>query len=161
MESNGRERRNRYYTIGSYRALVAQENLDQSSAGYSDIDLSQVGDFYPFGPEAFYSDNAALIKHQDREMKVAKHAKKPGKVRKNPILPDGTVKKGRPRKHRLKVEDDEAPLSKKRKRKLAENGELGLSETQQSPPAKKQRLDTDQGLSVMGLTFIILTFCRR
>ncbi|KAJ7225932.1 hypothetical protein GGX14DRAFT_548620 [Mycena pura] len=147
METNGRERRNRYYTIGSYRALVAQENLDQSSAGYSDVDLGQVGDFYPFGPEAFYSDNAALIKHQDREMKmkIAKHAKKPGKLRKNPILPDGTVKKGRPRKHRLKAEDgDEAPLSKKRKRK-AENGALSLSETQQSPPAKKQRLDAQQG----------------
>lgn len=147
METSGRERRNRYFTIASYHALVAQENLDKSTAGYADVDLNCVGGFLPFGPEAFYTNDAALFKHQDRDARVIKTGGRK-KVRKNPILADGSVKKGRPRKdQQAKTEDGEAePAPKKpRKRKLADDAAAGPSEPKKGPPAKKRRLNAKQG----------------
>ncbi|KAJ7139701.1 hypothetical protein C8R44DRAFT_694295 [Mycena epipterygia] len=146
METSGRERRNRYFTIASYHALVAQENLDKSTAGYADVDLDCVGGFLPFGPEAFYTDDAALFRHQDRDARVIKTGGK-RKVRKNPILADGSVKKGRPRKdQQAKTEDGEAePAPKKpRKRKLVDDAAAGPSEPKKGPPAKKRRLNAKQ-----------------
>ncbi|KAJ7102344.1 hypothetical protein B0H15DRAFT_814236 [Mycena belliarum] len=144
METSGRERRNRYYTIASYHALVAQENLDKSTAGYGDIELGLTGGFWPFGPEAFYTDQEALIRHQDRDARMTRSSGKAKKVHKNPLLPDGTVKKGRPKKVRPKNEDDEEVKPKKpRKRKLAEDEAAGLSEAHK-PPTKKRRLSGQQ-----------------
>ncbi|EEB92638.1 hypothetical protein MPER_08822, partial [Moniliophthora perniciosa FA553] len=44
METVGRERRRRYFIISGYRKLVEKdsENLDQSTAGYADIDASDL-----------------------------------------------------------------------------------------------------------------------
>ncbi|KAJ7456579.1 hypothetical protein FB451DRAFT_1048140 [Mycena latifolia] len=142
METSGRERRNRYYTIASYHALVAQENLDKATAGYGHVDLSLAGGFLAFGPEAFYTDDAALIKHQDRDARITRQTGK--KVRKNPLLPDGTVKKGRPRKVRPEGDDDEPRARKPRKRKLADDEAAGPSEPKKGPPAKKRRLNAKQ-----------------
>ncbi|KAJ7293167.1 hypothetical protein C8J57DRAFT_1268269 [Mycena rebaudengoi] len=137
METSGRERRSRYYTVASYRSLVAQENLDKTTAGYTDIDLTQAGGFMPFKPEAFYSDEGALNKHRDRDGRV------PAKPRErtNPILADGTVKKGRPRKHQ---KDGEGEAPRKRKRKVADDEAAGQEEPKKRPPAKKRRLDEPQ-----------------
>ncbi|KAF7340022.1 B-block-TFIIIC domain-containing protein [Mycena venus] len=139
METSGRERRNRYFTIASYQTLVAREKLDKDSAGYADVDLSDVGGFYPFAPETFYTDHAALIKHQDRDARLVRNpSNKPSKKKsayKNPLLPDGTVKKGRPRKERPEGEEFKP---RKRKRKV-EDGEAGPSE-----PKKKRRLNGKQ-----------------
>ncbi|KAJ7124740.1 hypothetical protein C8R43DRAFT_31912 [Mycena crocata] len=142
METAGRERRHRYYTIASYHALVAQENLDKSSAGYNDVHLNQVGGFFPFTPEAFYNDPKALFQHQDRDARVVKNPGK--KIRKNPILPDGSVKKGRPRKERPKDEyGEEIEPRKKRKRKVDDDGAAG-PEPKKGRPSKKQRLDVQE-----------------
>lgn len=155
METSGRERRSRYYTVASYRSLVAQENLDKTTAGYTDIDLTQAGGFMPFKPEAFYSDEGALNKHRDRDGRV------PAKPRErtNPILADGTVKKGRPRKHQ---KDGEGEAPRKRKRKVADDEAAGQEEPKKRPPAKKRRLDEPQGpISSFAPCNRSLTPCRR
>ncbi|KAJ7042665.1 hypothetical protein C8F04DRAFT_1390618 [Mycena alexandri] len=161
METSGRERRNRYFTIASYKALVAQENLDKTSAGYTDVDLSDVGGFFPFPPEAFYKDLKALVSHQDRDARLTRAPQKSKpKPRKNPLLADGTVKKGRPRKIRAdgtefkprkprkpKVESEAGPSEPKkapRKRKAEDDATAGPSEAKKAPPAKKRRLNAKQ-----------------
>lgn len=157
METSGRERRNRYFTIASYQTLVAQEKLDKDSAGYADVDLSKVGEFFPFGPEAFYTEHAALLKHQDRDARLTRNAPKK-KARKNPLLADGTVKKGRPRKER--PDGEESKPRKSRKRKLADEEEAGPSEPKKAPPAKKRRLNAKQGYTkhVFALFFSDIQF---
>ncbi|KAJ7785880.1 hypothetical protein B0H16DRAFT_1488336 [Mycena metata] len=160
METSGRERRNRYFTIASYKALVTQENLDKMSAGYTDVDLSDVGGFFPFAPEAFYTDLKALIVHQDRDARLTRAPQKQTpKPRKNPLLADGTVKKGRPRKinadgteskprkRKPKVEGEAGPSEPKkapRKRKAEDDATAGPSEPKKAPPAKKRRLNAKQ-----------------
>ncbi|KAJ6519412.1 hypothetical protein C8R45DRAFT_1066116 [Mycena sanguinolenta] len=147
METSGRERRNRYFTIASYQALVAREKLDKDSAGYADVDLSNVGEFFPFTREAFYTDYAALTNHQDRDAKYVKDAsdkpsknkKNKNKTLKNPVMADGTVKKGRPRKEPPAGEE-----WKPRKRKRQEDGEAGPSQPKKAPLAKKRRLNAKQ-----------------
>lgn len=144
METSGRERRNRYFTIASYQALVAREKLDKNRAGgYADVDLSNVGGFFAFAKESFYTEHAALVKHQDRDAKLMRNpSNKPGKKKaptKNPLLADGTVKKGRPRKE---LPEGEEFKPRKRKRK-PEDGEDGPSEPKK--PAKKRRLNAKKG----------------
>ena len=139
METSGRERRHRYYTVASYRKLVTKENLDNSTAGYADVDFTIVGGFLEFNPNLFYSDQNTLHKYQDdfkdkTRAKIAKPRKHPLK---NPILPDGTVKQGRPRKYA--VGEDPKSRRKENKRKRDEEADHGrISETEQ--PAKKRRL---------------------
>jgi len=101
METNGRERRHRYFTLLNYQKLVSQEALDQSSAGYDETVKNGVGGFFPQDAGAFYEDDAALATYQDSfniddGTRLAKKSKK--RKFKNPMLPDGTVKKGRPTK---------------------------------------------------------------
>nr|GAT43664.1 predicted protein [Mycena chlorophos] len=145
METSGRERRNRYYTLASYEALIAQEGFDKTSSGYSDIDREHIGGFYPLSASLFYTDTKALFAHQDSDLRAlnkvaaAANGSKPKgrlKVYKNPLLPDGTVKKGRPKK--VEDGDGDAP-KKKRKRKQAAEGDDESAE--KSPPKKKARLD--------------------
>jgi hypothetical protein len=100
METHGRERRNRYYNLASYCDLVTRENLEHSTDAYTDIDFTDVGGFARLDPSLFYEDDAQLFECQDRfqgneNTKTGKARKHPYK---NPILPDGSVKLGRPRK---------------------------------------------------------------
>ncbi|KAF7306563.1 B-block-TFIIIC domain-containing protein [Mycena indigotica] len=141
MESSGRERRNRYYTLASYLDLVAEEGLDQGNSGYAEIDRAQVGNFHPFTSDLFYSNVAALNAHQDSDLRMLLKgpSKASSKIRKNPLLPDGTVKKGRPRKQKEEGDGDDKP-SRKRKRKQEDNED-------QKRPTKKSRTDGDPGAS--------------
>ncbi|KAJ3764305.1 hypothetical protein EV360DRAFT_31693 [Lentinula raphanica] len=65
LETSGRERRHRYFTISAYRILVERENLDKSSAGYGDVDLDNVGGFMHVDPGQFYQDDEELHRYQD------------------------------------------------------------------------------------------------
>ena len=142
METSGRERRHRYYTVASYRKLVTKENLDPSTAGYADVDFTNVGGFLEVDPNLFYKDQNALHSYQDdfKDNAKAKNAKLRKYPPKNPILPDGTVKQGRPRKY--PVGEDPKSLRKATKRKRDEGAlEDGKTlETEQTQPAKKRRL---------------------
>ncbi|KAH0590291.1 hypothetical protein H2248_000453 [Termitomyces sp. 'cryptogamus'] len=143
METSGRERRHRYFTVASYRQLLAKEKLDNNSAGYSDVDFSNVGEFLPVNANLFYKDQNALHQYQDS----FKDTEKPsGKKRtlKNPILADGTVKQGRPRKYPV-GEDPKSLRKQAQKRKLEEAVPAEKEENGQPGPNKKRRLTTTEG----------------
>ena len=65
METSGRERRHRYYTVANYYKLVSEESLDKSSACFSDIDLVDIGSFYAIRSELFYENDNELAHRQD------------------------------------------------------------------------------------------------
>jgi oxalate---CoA ligase len=56
METHGRERRWRYFTLASYRTVIANEKLDDQDGPYSSFDFSCVGGFAPVVVDDFYSD---------------------------------------------------------------------------------------------------------
>ena len=139
METSGRERRHRYFTIAAYHELIARESLDNSS-GYSDIALIQVGDFLPTSPDLFYDDDNALFKYQDSfkdmEKKTQNTRRRPLK---NPILADGSVKQGRPRKRSITEESKPGKRGAKRKREEVESEGVNLAHILESPETKKRR----------------------
>lgn len=156
METSGRERRHRYYTVSAYRTLVAKENLDQGSAGYADVDFSAVGGFFPVDPGTFYEEEETLFEYEDtfkdnqNATKKGKHRKKPLK---NPVLPDGSVKQGRPRKNN--ADGSEQPVKPRpatKKRKLEEMAEdqdaAGPSEVKKRAPRKKKRVDVEEAVTL-------------
>lgn len=124
METSGRERRHRYYTVKNYQKLVSQEALDKESAGYHDTGHASCGGFYQLPADMFYRDEGELRMYQDsfKGDELSQPPKKATKrAPKNPILPDGTVKRGRPRKHPPKAEDPRpSSQSSKRKREGAD-----------------------------------------
>ncbi|ESK95510.1 hypothetical protein Moror_12696 [Moniliophthora roreri MCA 2997] len=132
METVGRERRHRYFIVSEYRRLVEKENLDQSTAGYADIDMSDSGNFLNVDATAFYEDEDYLRQYQDCFRDGGTSAKVRKKPPVNPILPDGSVKQGRPRK---KVVDDDGNVVEGsiKKRKRADNGD------EDAPPKKRGR----------------------
>src|ERR1700692_1342801 len=65
METFGRERRHRYYTVAAFRTLVAREALDDSATGYTDIDYSAIGGFSSMHPDAFFQDERILMIYSD------------------------------------------------------------------------------------------------
>ncbi|KAH9912240.1 uncharacterized protein BXZ73DRAFT_107525 [Epithele typhae] len=110
-ETHGRERRYKYYTAAHYRALAEEEQFDDNDGAV----------------DAFYEDAEALDAYLQRM--TAERMKGPGKKEHiNPILPDGSVKKGRPRK------SDVASEKKGKKRKRDEEEGEGVE-----PPPKKKR----------------------
>ncbi|KAF7975758.1 hypothetical protein HWV62_8551 [Athelia sp. TMB] len=143
METFGREHRHRYFTMASYRAAVAKEGLDDAVSGYAAIDFSVVGGFAPIPSEWFYEDEATINRFADTCRYKAvpgegKAGSKPKKARVNPILPDGSVKLGRPRKH-------PEGSRRKGKRKRDEDGEDVKEPTSPAPkrgrPPKKARIE--------------------
>ncbi|KDR85305.1 hypothetical protein GALMADRAFT_52101 [Galerina marginata CBS 339.88] len=146
METSGRERRHRYFTVANYCSLVAREELDKSSAGYADVDFNDVGGFLPLAAESFYETRSELKLYSDvfkdnDKTRVPKPRKRPLK---NPILPDGKVKRGRPRKNTTQVGRDSnllASQNAKRKRKdVQESSQFSPEE----PPKKKTRTTNKQ-----------------
>jgi oxalate---CoA ligase len=125
---------------------VTKENLDNSSTGYANVDFTNVGGFLEVDPNLFYSDQNALYKYQDDfkdnvKVKTAKPRKRPLR---NPILPDGTIKQGRPRKY--PVAEEPKSLRKANKRKRDEEAVDGKNSDIQ--PAKKRRVG-DEGACVL------------
>ncbi|KAF8203137.1 hypothetical protein BJ912DRAFT_1018924 [Pholiota molesta] len=125
METSGRERRHRYFTFSSYKRLLAEEQLDNLPGPMEseDIDLDNVGGFFPIPEDQFFDTEKELAAYangfKDGE---APHTSKAKKVPKNPILPDGKVKRGRPRKSEPKANEKDLnsitglPQKGKRKR---------------------------------------------
>jgi len=145
METTGRERHHRYYTIRHYRQFVNEESLDNESVAYTGRDLDDIGGFSIVDPNAFYEREGDLVRYTSSyKSKQDVSEKKKARIYKNPILPDGTVKRGRPRK-KPEASDaiDMGPNAKHRgKRKKGENEEEGkgpnkkarMSEVSSEPP---------------------------
>ena len=123
-ETYGRERRHRWFTFKGYKALLGQENINEAEH-QPPVDLENTGGFTDVSPELFYDTLDQLHRHQDTDARE-ETTKKRRKPPKNPILPDGTVKRGRPRKNQ--------PGTSKRKREdLAEEDE---EDSQARPPKR-------------------------
>jgi len=143
METHGRERRHKYFTVANYRKLVAHEELDKNSAGYADIDLENVGGFLPVSAERFYDTDDALIRYTDAFNDNNKSpTRKPKRPPKNPILPDGKAKRGRPRKN--PTNDEQNPLTEPVRKGKRRRGDMGDTDTHAFPteiiedPVKKR-----------------------
>ena len=143
METHGRERRWRYFTVASYRAIIANEKLDDQDGPYSSVDFSNVGNFAPLVAEDFYEDTTELNRFLDYGFnRVAKGEDDAGPMaRKGPkaatptTLLGGTLrgrkrgreeaglgtdpaehtprKRGRPRKHPVESQHDGPSKAKK------------------------------------------------
>jgi hypothetical protein len=100
METSGRERRHRYYTLRHYRQFINEESLDNESSPCKDVDLNDVGGFSIVDPSAFYETEGDTVRYTSsfKSKHDVLEKKKQTRIYKNPILPDGTVKRGRPRK---------------------------------------------------------------
>jgi hypothetical protein len=138
METSGRERRHRYFATGAYRELLSKEKFEAPDVFTGD-DVALIGDFSQHEETAFYAEKEMLYTYQDSykdKINIEKPRKRPLK---NPILPDGRVKLGRPRKKPV----DQAAT--------AENTATGTTGSDVSPsklaaintssPAKKRRID--------------------
>lgn len=135
METSGRERRRRYFTTGAYLELLSKEKFEAPDMVTSD-DATLAGFFSQLEETAFYADKTMLHIYQDSykdKINVEKPRKRPLK---NPIMPDGRVKLGRPRKK---------PADQVASSESAATGLIGSdvspAVTATSPPAKKRRTD--------------------
>ncbi|EMD41648.1 hypothetical protein CERSUDRAFT_128608, partial [Gelatoporia subvermispora B] len=137
-ETHGRERRYKYFTIANFRVVALRENFEDSR--YLNVDLSHVGDFLPLDDSLFYKDDTNLAQYVDN-YKSKQDAAKPGKgkgKRTNPILADGSVKRGRPRKHADGGESISKAKGKKRKRDETEAAEAEAGPSEEPPPKRKR-----------------------
>ena len=143
-ETYGRERRHRWFTLKGYKALLSQENINEAEHE-PPVDLANTGGFTDISPDLFYDTLDQLHQRQDTDSREEK-TKKKRKPPKNPILPDGTVKRGRPRKNQ--------PSATKRKQ-----GDLAEDDgaDSQARPSKKAKtaaaggdmvVETNQGVPV-------------
>jgi hypothetical protein len=144
-ETYGRERRHRWFTFKGYKALLDQENINEAEHEPC-ADLTNTGGFTDVSPDLFYDTLDQLRQHQDTDIReeTTKRKRKPPK---NPILPDGTVKRGRPRK-------DQAGTNKRKREDLAEDDG---ADGQSRPPKKAKTVvveggglvDTGQGTPIV------------
>jgi len=136
-ETYGRERRHRWFTFKGYKALLGQENINEAEHE-PPVDLANTGGFTDISPDLFYGTLDQLHQRQDTDSREEK-TKKKRKPPKNPILPDGTVKRGRPRKN--------PPSATKRKQDdLAEDDGVDS----QARPSKKAKTAAAGGDVVVG-----------
>ncbi|KAL0071703.1 hypothetical protein AAF712_000625 [Marasmius tenuissimus] len=153
METNGRERRYRYFTVSAYRTLVDRENLDKSTAGYSDADLSNYGNFLPVDASIFYDSEEALRSYQDclrgddssKGKKGVGRPPKQSKAKKENTS-GGSVSAIKPRQTRKRKFDeidvnedgsDEAEQPSKRTSRKGGEGE-GIGESISAPAPRKR-----------------------
>ena len=148
METFGRERRHRYYTVSAFRSLAARERLDDSATGYANVDFSVVGGFAVVDPELFYASQASLVTYTDKPKEQSDSPPSRKHKSKNSTLPDGHVKSGYTGKDGL--EGVARKGAGKRKRKDIDEGQADdppTKEILEKRPIgrlrKKPRLDAD------------------
>ncbi|KAJ3890668.1 hypothetical protein GG344DRAFT_88728 [Lentinula edodes] len=152
LETSGRERRHRYFTISAYRTLVERENLDKSTAGYSDVDLSNVGGFLSVDPGGFYRDDEELHQYQDSfkdddPIKLAKASKKSAES-------SVAGRKGLKQKLPVNTEAEDngidpqnsAKPSRRGKRKAAETPSANQEDSIQPRPQKKRKIENAENV---------------
>lgn len=158
METHGRERRHRYYTVAAYHALVARENLHDSTSRYTNFEFSSVGDFLPVDSSLFYENEAALLWHQDNTIdhKQGKSSAS-GKPRGRPAKAE--TAKGKAKDNVTDSTPRQSRKSLKRGRNAADPD--GAGDAQNNDPAesatprkrgrppKKAKLDATPGSTLM------------
>lgn len=158
METSGRERRHRYYTIAAYQALVAKENLDETASSYATVNFASVGGFLSVDPNMFYQDEASLFRYQDEFKEADKGGSK--NPPKNPILSDGSIKQGRPRKYPIN-EDGMVVLGNGKLRRVTYKRKRELTAADEAAATKRIRIDPGepQGSTVPETDGKCFSFC--
>ena len=152
METSGRERRHRYYTVANYSKLVSEEALDKSSACFTDIDLVNIGRFYAMLPDSFYENDKELVHCQDAakdgepvqgsELKVGK-----------PSVSNSQPKRGRPRKP-ISIQGNPS-AKRKRKASLLSGDGVETSGSEESASKRRRLNGTDISAAGMLCLFVI------
>ncbi|KAF8898469.1 hypothetical protein BD779DRAFT_11912 [Infundibulicybe gibba] len=147
METSGRERRHRYYTVGYYRRLVAEERFNEPGSGYAEVEFARVGDFYFNEPSPFYAHREDLTKYQD-SFNTGDLTPGVGK----PKSKAGSGVKGRPRKY--PVDEDgivHLPNGKTKRlwyqrkvESITDNARGGRHTESEGRPSKKRRISTTE-----------------
>lgn len=149
METHGRERRHRYFTNATYRAVLTSENLQDGSAPHNEMDSSHIGEFAEWDPGLFYGSDADFDSSVASILKKRKAQEDGGdevSVEETEARP--TPKRGRPRK--VAAVDDsrsEAPRKRGRPRKHPLPEEQGPRKRGR-PPKKKRRGSPDGLMNV-------------
>ena len=150
METSGRERRHRYYTVANYYKLVSEEALDKSSACFTDIDLVNTGGFYAIRSDSFYENDEELVHRQDNAKDtepVRESELKKSSERKSSVRP----KRGRTRKPTSiheELDGNQGSSSGKRKRKASplSRDEVDTSGSEEPSTKKRRRLNGTTGI---------------
>lgn len=155
METSGRERRHRYYTVANYYKLVSEEALDKSSACFTDIDLFNIGRFYSIRSDSFYENDKELVHRQD----AAKDAESVQGSELNVGKPSASnlqPKRGRPRKP-ISMHGNS---SAKRKRKASPLSGNGVETSGSEEPSTKRRRLNGTGINAVGMLFLFVVHWR-
>ena len=148
METSGRERRHRYYTVANYYKLVSEEALDKSSSCFTDTDLVNIGRFYTIRPDSFYENDIELVYCQDAAKDVEPVQGSERKVGK-PSVSNLQPKRGLPRKP-ISIQGN---LSAKRKRKASPLSDHGVETSESEESLTKRRRLNGTGINAFGMLF--------
>ena len=154
METSGRERRHRYYTVANYLKLVSEEALDKSSACFTDIDLVNIGRFYSIRSDSFYENDKELVHRQDAAKDVELVRGSEPKLGKFSSVSNSQPKRGRPRKP-ISIQE-QCNSSAKRKRKgspLSDDG-VGIETSGSEESSTKRRRLNGTGKNTAGMLFL-------
>lgn len=146
METSGRERRHRYYTVANYYKLVSEEALDKSSACFTDIDLVNIGRFCAMRPDSFYENDKELFHRQDAAKDGESVQGSDPKVGK-PSLSNSQPKRGRPRKP-ISIQGNP---SAKRKRKVSPLSGDGVETSGSEESVTKRRRLNGTDINTTGM----------
>ena len=138
METSGRERRHRYYTVTSYHQLIVREDLDLETAGGAHVNFESVGEFKNVNSTLFYEDGEGSVQYQNAYKAEIASSAGGRKATKNPVLLDEAVKS---RKYPTKqTGDGTQPPGTGSKRKFDDIGSVSVSQ----PSHKKWRQEEDK-----------------
>ncbi|KAI0032488.1 hypothetical protein K488DRAFT_49752 [Vararia minispora EC-137] len=141
METHGKERRYRYYTLAAYRDIITREGLDDTDA-YAGVSLERAHGFAVVKDTDFYETE----EQRDRFVNEFKggNAEKPRKSRGRPQKDSATARKG--------------DTLKGRKRKREEMAEGDAGEDVSAPPLAKKRRGrpprADKGIAALTTTVL-------
>ncbi|KAF8845363.1 hypothetical protein BDN67DRAFT_941224 [Paxillus ammoniavirescens] len=149
METYGRERRHRYFTVSAYKTVVASEQLQETTTSLADVDLSRVGEFAELDSRLFYNTTEELHAHQDsfKEKAAAKSKKRKrggddeessGEESEPPPKP----KRGRPRKTPAATVGSPAPPKERDRPRKQLPPDGGNEPKKRGRPPKKRRTRT-------------------
>jgi len=138
METSGRERHHRYYTVTSYHRLIVREDLDPETAGGVHVNFESVGEFKNVNSNLFYENGEGSMQYQNAYKAETASSAGERKVTKNPVLPDEAIRLG---KYPMKQTGDGAQTpGTGNKRKFDDVGAVSVSQ----PSHKKRRQDEDR-----------------
>ncbi|KAF8649735.1 hypothetical protein AX16_005506 [Volvariella volvacea WC 439] len=141
METSGRERRHRYFTVSGYRSLVSKENLHNENVDFAQVDSIAAGGFMLVNEGAMYDNEIALLRHQDSFKLPVETSTKAGRKATKTEIP---AKRGRPRKYPVN-EDGMVVLGNGKLRRITYKRKSEVfDEDIGQIPSKKRRVEQDE-----------------